>query len=479
MTGKILQTLSRVITARPYITLIVIFVVTIALGAGFGLRAELARTSDLTFLPPDDPSTIATRNIEEHFADTTEISIVTLLFRGDALTPEGLAQMSSLVDEMTIDPSVSELLVPMNPVITPSLIIKTVLRADSFESVTQAQIDQVRSIPRVGDVLDSLTGTDEDGTPVAVGTIRLTDTGDERMSDAEFKINELASADEGPLQVSSLSQLVIEHEYRTTTQRGSFQRMALALLVIMVLLVLFTRTFSDTMLTLVGLIVSIIWILGLEGWIGPNGLGLIGPPNPLTAIVPVIIISLSVDYAIQSISHYREHRAAGNSVLNSAREGFQTFAVPLVLAAVTTIVSLLASLFSPIRAIDDFGVVAALGVGMSLVVMLTLIPAGRTIIDRRREARGKLGAVRSISNALPGISEGAEWMAKWVTRWPAPFLVVVGAITIALGFCLARSELRIRHSRHPAQQWDSFTGYEYARNGRGRFDRDRARIGDG
>ena len=45
---------------------------------------------------------------------------------------------------------------------------------------------------------------------------------------------------------------------------------------------------------------------------------------------------------------------------------------------------------------------------MSLMVMLTLVPAGRTIIERRREARGKLAAPRPISNALPGISRVAE-----------------------------------------------------------------------
>ena len=50
--------------------------------------------------------------------------------------------------------------------------------------------------------------------------------------------------------------------------------------------------------------------------------------------------------------------------------------------------------------------------GMSLMVMLTLVPAGRTIIDRRREARGKLATPRPISNALPGISRVAELLGR-------------------------------------------------------------------
>ena len=78
-------------------------------------------------------------------------------------------------------------------------------------------------------------------------------------------------------------------------------------------------------------------------------------------------------------------------------------AIPLTLAAITTIVSFLVTLLSPIPAIRDFGVLAGFGVGMSLLVMLTLIPAGNVIIDRRRESRGTLAPPRLIANALPGI----------------------------------------------------------------------------
>ena len=185
---------------------------------------------------------------------------------------------------------------------------------------------------------------------------------------------------------------------------------------------------------------------GAEGWLGPNGIGLIGPPSSLTAMVPVIIISLTVDYAIQAVSHYREQRLEGQAVLQAVRVGLRHVTVPLTLAAVTTIVSLLATLFSPIGVIGDFGIVAGLGVGMSLIVMLTLIPAGRTIIDRRRESRGTLKPPRPMANALPGISALAERLGRWVTRLPAPYIVAVILVTIALGFAATglKSEFSIR-----------------------------------
>ena len=125
-------------------------------------------------------------------------------------------------------------------------------------------------------------------------------------------------------------------------------------------------------------------------------------------MVPIIVIGLTVDYAIQIVSHCREQRAGGTRVVDAVRSSLANVTVPLSLTAVTTIASLLASLFSPIGIVGDSGIIAGLGVGMSLMVMLTLVPAGRTIIERRREARGKLAAPRPISNALPGISRVAE-----------------------------------------------------------------------
>ena len=114
--------------------------------------------------------------------------------------------------------------------------------------------------------------------------------------------------------------------------------------------------------------------------------------------------------------------------------------------SLTTIVSLLVSLFSPIGIVNDFGIIAGMGVGMSLAVMLTLIPAGRTIIDRRRAPRGKLKEPRPISTALPGISRMAELLGKGVTRKPTPYIVAVIAITVALGFAARdlESEFSIR-----------------------------------
>ena len=99
--------------------------------------------------------------------------------------------------------------------------------------------------------------------------------------------------------MTSVSSVVIEDEYKKATEEGMAPLIGLAFLLIAALILLFMRTISDLLLTLAGLLMSMIWIIGAGGWLGLNALGLTGPPNSLTAMVPIIVIGLTVDCAIQ------------------------------------------------------------------------------------------------------------------------------------------------------------------------------------
>ena len=436
--------LSRAVTARPWVTILVLLVITVLLGAGAERRAPPPETADT--LPHGNAVAEALDEIDRLFSDSGEARVTTILFRGDAITPDGLSQMDALLNNVIAEPDVGTLLTAADAIISPSFLYKLLLQVESFESVSQAEIDAAPIPPEFQLALDALTGNDDDGTPVAVATVRLRDTGDERINDAELKIHDLSLASEGTLQATTVSFIVVEDEYVKATEEGMGPLIGLAFLLIAALLILFMRTFTDLLLTLGGLLMAVIWIVGAEGWLGPNVLGVIGPPNSLTTMVPIIMIGLTVDYAIQIVSHYREQRNAGEPVLGAARVGMRIVSVPLLLAAVTTIVSLLANLFSPIEIVNDFGVIGGLGVGMALIVMLTLVPAGRVIIDRRREARGTLPPARPISTALPGVNRLAEMLGRSVTRHPAPYIIAVLAVTAVLGYSARglESEFHIR-----------------------------------
>ena len=87
--SKVLDLLSWLVTAQPVVTLVVLLAVTVGLGAGFTRLAPQADNS--VFLPDDSRVTAADGKIEAMFGGSTDVVTVTLLFRGDTLTPDGLA----------------------------------------------------------------------------------------------------------------------------------------------------------------------------------------------------------------------------------------------------------------------------------------------------------------------------------------------------------------------------------------------------
>ena len=87
--GRLLDALSGLVTVRPRVTLCLLAVITIVLGAGATQRAPQADTQ--VFLADDSAVAVALSKIERLFGDSAQSVAVTLVFRGPILTPDGLA----------------------------------------------------------------------------------------------------------------------------------------------------------------------------------------------------------------------------------------------------------------------------------------------------------------------------------------------------------------------------------------------------
>lgn len=441
--SKIADLASRVVTARPLITIIVLAVVTLGLGSGV---TRLAPQADNTiFLPTDSEVAAATDTIDTLFSGTKDTLTATVIFRGDALTPAGLAQIDATVDGALSDPAVVDVLAQPNPAAAPTDLLAGPLGTDDFGSVTQSEIDAAAQQVPIG----RLVGTDADGSGVAIANIKLLkdldgdgdiEDDEETVEAAELAIRDVAAATQSPLAAETLSPAVISEETRAATGSEMTLLMLLALGVIAALLLVFTRSLLDLTLSLGGLVLTIIWTLGAQGWLGPEGLGWMGAPNTLTTMVPIMLIGLVVDYAIQTVGLYREQRAEGHDVAASARRGLRAVIIPLSLAAVTTIVSFLTNISSPIPANGDFGIAAGVGVAAGLIVMLVLLSSARALRDSRREAQGRLKATRPISGAIPGVGPAVEALGGRLARRPAPFLVAIAVVSVVLGVASTRIE---------------------------------------
>ncbi len=426
---------SGLIAGRPRTALAALIIVTIALASGVSMLGPQAGNE--VFLPNDSEVADASNTLTDLFPNSAGLINVTVLHRGDAITPEGLAQIDNVITSATSLPDVAERLALTSPVVSLANIYKQELGVSDLSTTTQAQINtataNLSADPVLGTTLANLSG-EASGTTLAISQIRLRAIGDvDSQEAAELLIADAVTEVEGPLSVRSLSPATTAQESEDSLASTLSVLLFIALLVIALLLLVFFRKVSDVLLSMAGLGITVIGTTGFQGWAGPDGLGIIGLPNPITTIVPIMLTGLIVDYAIQSVAHYREQRASGAAVRESVQRGLRGIMLPLGLAAVTTIVSFLTNIVSPIPANKDFGIVAAFGVFFGLLTMLVLVPAARSIIDQRRQAKGKLTDVRLMKNAIPGAGKLVERIGGYVSHSPMVVLGAAAVITIGLG----------------------------------------------
>ena len=428
--NKLFGSIAGVVTRRPVSALAVLAVVTMVLVGGMSLR--LPQAGNEVFLPSGSKVAEASDTLAESFPDTAGLANITILHRGEFLTPEGLDQIDGVVASAIAEPGVQEHLALTNPVVSVAAAFKQALGVQDLRSLSQQQIDEAAASPQIEAMLGNLSGQ-ADGEPIVISSIKLRSLGDpDAVTDIELMIADAVGTVEGPLSVRSLSAATRDLDSAEASPSMATLMMG-SLAVIALLLFVFFRSGSDVALSLTGLAITIVGTIGFQGLAGPDGLGLIGPPNSLTSMVPIMMVGLVVDYSIQTVAKYRELRADGRLVVEAAGGALQGVLLPLGLAAGTTIISFLTNLTSPIPANGDFGVVAAFGVFFGLFTMLILIPAARTIVDRRSEARGRLAEPNLMADAIPGAGHLVQRIGRLVAATPTVVLALTGVVTIGLG----------------------------------------------
>ena len=147
------------------------------------------------------------------------------------------------------------------------------------------------------------------------------------------------------------------------------------------------RTFSDLLLSLGAILLSIGWMQGAGTILGPGYLDIIGAPNQVSQIAPIILIGLGVDYAIHFTSRYREEIGSGKSITGSTSSTLKSVGIALTLATLATIVGFLTNIVSPLPELKDFGILVSTGIFFAFFLVMTFVPAIRTLLDKRAETK--------------------------------------------------------------------------------------------
>ncbi len=155
----------------------------------------------------------------------------------------------------------------------------------------------------------------------------------------------------------------------------------LALLLMVIILLLMYRDFVDMAVAVACLIFAILWTFGAAITFG------IGV-STISIAVPILVLGLGIDYALHLVYRYRDERGEGVENVEASSNAVGSVGEALLLATITTVIAFLSNLSSSMSMIADFGLLSAVGIVSSFIVMILVIPSVQSIRDRRSASKG-------------------------------------------------------------------------------------------
>jgi len=156
----------------------------------------------------------------------------------------------------------------------------------------------------------------------------------------------------------------------------------LAFVFIVIVLGLTFRRLSDILLTLGVILVTVVWVMGLSGWLG-------FPFTYTSAAIIPLLLGIDIAYAIHVLSRYYEERRSGNDPYKSVLTSVVTVGIAVFLTAATTAFGFASFGISNMPPIQQFGALCVAGVLFSFVLAVTMLPASLVLRDRRPKAQAK------------------------------------------------------------------------------------------
>ena len=411
--NRLMHLLARIAIRAPAVTLGVLLAATIMLGAAAG---DLEVDTGVEGFAPEGGIADTLGEIGDRFEATSSVQVLLDAGPGgDVLERDVLVEVDRLAQALQDDPVIAAVLAPertgREPVATFAL---PFVSAAESQDQTLAELDATSARLLIEGVLDAaldqiepLFSDDLELSPPRArsGLVSVAfDTGTDSADRAAASRRVAALVDEAQLnglRSSVLSITAIEDGIEAALERDLPVLLGTSLLLVLLVLAWLFRSLADVVVGFLGLLASIVWMIGFAALLGPGGLGVLGAFNQIGIAIPVLLVGLGIDYSVHLTTRYREQRARGDDPDRAAYVTLVTVGVALILATIASVAGFLANVATPLPPIRDFGILAAIGIVAAFLILGGAVPATRTLIDRRLDRRATLRADAETIPATP------------------------------------------------------------------------------
>ncbi|OFW60135.1 MAG: hypothetical protein A2Y75_02285 [Candidatus Solincola sediminis] len=399
MVEKTFKWLASISEKRPWWVIIVVLLMTAVAVVGFGfIRQEYGYKS---MLPKNMESVKALEEGNELFGGTMEEQL--LLESDKSLDPAMLRKaagykayletqpdiwgtfiisVSTPLDEMYYFP-------PGQPLpATPEPLLQHLAGLSDDELVNQININIEYATERamqMGISGAGIQGISTDGKAILISTTVNSDTttNDQIKLVGPFeKVNNDYFGQVAGLKVYESGQAIQNRDSNERMMKDTSFLFMLAFLFILLVLFLTFRRVSDVLLTMMVILVTIVWVMGLSGWLR-------FPFTYASVSIMPLLLGIDVAYAIHVMSRYYEEKRKGLDTHTSIITAVVTVGVAVFLTAATTAFGFASFGISNMPPIIQFGMLCVAGVMFSFFLAVTLLPATIVLRDRRPKAQQK------------------------------------------------------------------------------------------
>ncbi|HEY48997.1 MAG TPA: MMPL family transporter [Dehalococcoidia bacterium] len=400
-----MEKLGRLVSTRPLITVIVIILITLAMGALAGtLETEMGWESWM----PDTKEVRAIDEIDDDFGNVEYAEVLVKSHVSDMLTTAGMLDVLHVVKALYEDEQVNSTLSETKESIhIAGIIAGYALRETSLAPTIDdriAQIEQMSDAEIKASLASFLEDTSipqsyrdealmtlskeytETGKAKATAVFLFIDrsVGLDEVREVELRIEDIVkdAAAAGNSDMSVYGDLLLDYHVEEETMTQFVYVFIAATIGTVVISYLNFKRVSDIIISGLGLLFAVIWCMGfavIMGW----------DLDAMSMLVPVLLIGLGIDYSIHTLMHYRERYRSEGDVRRAILLAIAAVSVPLLLATITTAIGFMSNVSSYFLAVRHFGILAAVGIVFCFIVMNSFVPAARLLLDQRTVSKGK------------------------------------------------------------------------------------------
>lgn len=322
------------------------------------------------FFPEDHPETQFYRTFRDAFGSDNDFLIVG--FEGDAIDATLLADVDSHVEALKSLPHVefvqspTRMTLPVRDRLSGMVFQRPLLAWENEQDLTR-DLERMKSRD---DVMGTLVSPG--GKSVAVTLLHkqgLSKAGCDSLASAVLAWRDNVATDASSIKaVYVAGRAVAQAHYVGVMEREVTWFVTVGIVLLVAFLWFAFRTVWGVLVPLCVVLVSGLWTLGIMVSTGKA-------VDVMTVVLPTILFVVGISDVVHVLTRYYDERRQDIGHAEAMTQAFREVGLATFLTSLTTAVGFLTLLTSSIGPVHDFGVYAAVGVGVAYVLAFTLLPS--------------------------------------------------------------------------------------------------------